>query len=57
MKGILKLSCKKKKEMLNKIFSASETSDVFNLEQTILELPVNEIYQKTHIFPVIKSCF
>ena len=46
MKGILKLSYKKKKEMLNKIFSANETSNAFNLEWTILELPVNEIYQK-----------
>ena len=45
MKGILKLSYKKK-EMLNKIFSANETSDAFNLEWTVLELPVNEIYQK-----------
>ena len=45
MKGILKLSYKKK-EMLNKIFSANETSNAFNLEWTILELPVNEIYQK-----------
>ena len=32
--------------MLNKIFSANETSDAFNLEWTVLELPVNEIYQK-----------
>ena len=44
--GYLETQLPKKKEMLNKIFSANETSDAFNLEWTVLELPVNEIYQK-----------